>query len=104
VFDDFKCTLGPKGKKKLIKAALDKLKMDGFCGKGPRVKHNQALFAELHGDDVVALLNQVRSGTSTEAKKAVKVFFDTNNGELPSTTWTSRMKGIAPCLRGTRWF
>jgi len=79
VFDNFKCVLGPKGKKKLIKAALDKLKMDGFHGKGSRVKRNQAWFAELHGNDVVALLNQVRSSTSTEAKKAVKAFFDTNN-------------------------
>ena len=85
VFDDFKYVLGPKGKKKLIKAVLDKLKMDGFYGKGSRVKRNQAWFAELYGDEVVALLNQVRSGTSTEVKKAVKAFFDTNNGELPST-------------------
>jgi len=84
VFDDFKCVLGPKGKKKLIKAALTKLKMDGFYGKGSRVKRNQAWFAELHSDEVAALLNQVRSSTSTEVKKALKAYFDTKNGELPS--------------------
>jgi len=85
VFDDYKYVLGPKGKKKLIKAVLAKLKMDGFYGKGVRVKRNQAWFAELCGDEVVALLNQVQSSTSTEVKKATKAFFDTNNGELPST-------------------
>jgi len=59
VFDDFKYILGPKGKKKLIKAVLEKLKMDGFYGKGARVRRNQAWFRELYGDQVVALLNQV---------------------------------------------
>jgi len=85
VFDDFKCVLGPKGKKKLVKAALDKLKMEGCCGKGPKVKRNQAWSHEPHADDVVTALNQVQSSTPTEAKKAVKTFFDLNNGELPST-------------------
>jgi len=84
VFDDFKYVLGPKGKKKLVKAVLAKLKMEGYHGKGPQVKHNQAWFYELYADDVVAALNQVRSSTSTETKKAVKAFFDLNNGELPS--------------------
>ena len=84
VFNDIKYVLGPNGKKKLVKAVLHKLKMEGYYGKGAKVRRNQAWFYELYADDVVAALNQVRSSTSTECKKAVKAYFDRNNGAVPS--------------------
>jgi len=102
VFDDYKYILGPKGKKKLVKAVLTKLKIEGYYGKGAQVKHNQAWFFELYADDVVAALNQVRSSTSTECKKATKAFFDANNGQLPSTEDYERLITRALDLKNER--
>jgi len=84
VFDDHKYVLGPKGKKKLVKAVLDHLKMEGYTGDSPRAIRNKEWFSELYADHVVASLNQVRSTCSTECKKAAKAFFDLNDGQLPS--------------------
>jgi len=67
--------------------------MEGYYGKGARVKRNQAWFYELYADDVVATLNQVRSSTSTECKKATKAYFHLNNGELPSMEEGSSLLG-----------
>jgi len=47
MFDNYKCALGPKGKKKLVKTSLKHLKMEDCYGKDARVKCNQAWFHEL---------------------------------------------------------